>query len=1318
MAHHVRVRSNEGDALAPPSRTVKSGRSYSNASATGSSRPPGSFAPSVGPPGSFNTQIIGTSHRPEFGKQDYFNFAEQAVRNDQTYEERKAASEQRQAEVRDQLDREIKIKAGSENLLEALQFKKNAKEQRARVETELDTTSRKIEQLKSDLAAEVEKSQPGNAGRLSQLFQPTTRAPSRQTLSPDAVELNPDSESPTFALSEALQALEAPGLPPNYYVDHANKLVDLLRRHPRLKYDLVWSIFGLRVQVMLLSGSREIAAAGFRMLRYAMTSRKSLSIMRSFNTDFMVMLALIRDSKDSVEREQALKFVRAFLDVKDGIEELPRSIVRVMVAIAEQHDDKLRNICILTLSEILIRKPSLVVEAGGIGPLSDAMSEGIYHPSESLGAAFMYLLDTPGRRKYLRSGFELQGPFAAISDATSHMSEDRLKTNAKVVASLLKSWPGLIALSSNNFIAVRSLTTALYIQSTRTRDLVLEIVLDVLRIKPPSWSASFLAGRRLTTYGRFMNLKGPASSIETEEEAPDGELVSHFRALLLAVFVHAGLLDAIVFTLQQEQEQTVKRKAALLMGETLELVNDTLPASWTQELQVLPGLFDSAAALGVENRFVASSLIYQIDSVNRTLYRTGRKNRLQALEMASTISQGSVRRPSDLQKDILTPQIEEHVFRAVLLETQVIITPNWTKWRWELIQKVIEGPLLNPKRLEEAIKASKFMKRLIGFYRPFKYRFADIRNNKPNQRYVKAGCALMKTLLSSPEGVKYLAENKLLRQLAECLAQVDRMSGITSASPLFAADRVADTLSHGYFSLLGAISSTRKGLAIIEHWHMMNMLYHIVELQDRDDLVMLLLGNMDYSLDSHLRIILSKSMTAGSKQVRTFSTRILRKYATGRANGAATHDAPTTAAKATSTETQATKTPISERYWSIDMLVTQLYDPDIEVCEVAIKILEEACNDVQSLQYVVYCRPALDHLGEIAAPLLLRFLSTSVGYHYLDELDYISQEMDDWFLGRNDSYVRVVEASVARTTSRMSQDKSNGLVDDGPEEAATVPVPPHFYRELTRTAEGCDLLEAKGHFNEFVSVITRWGMENEDQEKMLKVKGALWAIGNVGSMELGAPFLGRCDAVERIIGIAEQSEVMSLRGTAFFALGLISRSVDGQELLAENGWDVAVNEEGESMGVCLPRDLGKLFSVPSWVQRATTTPHPGESETPAKELLEDGDALNMRVLKVVNDLGNTVLAKARAGELHSLKAKNAPGFSSPAFFLKVMALLERHHIRLPVLRFVIDLFDYAVLRQIVLDESESSGDEGDDQGQGNQDSSEDDEEDMDETMRA
>lgn len=140
-------------------------------------------------------------------------------------------------------------------------------------------------------------------------------------------------------------------------------------------------------------------------------------------------------------------------------------------------------------------------------------------------------------------------------------------------------------------------------------------------------------------------------------------------------------------------------------------------------------------------------------------------------------------------------------------------------------------------------------------------------------------------------------------------------------------------------------------------------------------------------------------------------------------------------------------------------------------------------------------------------------------------------------------------------------------------------VPPHFYRELTRTDEGCKLLKDSGHFDEFVSTIQDSWFESEDHETMLKVKGCLWAVGNVGSMELGAPFLENTDVVAWIVKIAANSEVMTMRGTAFFVLGLISQSLHGMEILAQYGWDAATDKMGRSLGYCLPPNLGVIFSV-------------------------------------------------------------------------------------------------------------------------------------------
>jgi hypothetical protein len=116
------------------------------------------------------------------------------------------------------------------------------------------------------------------------------RSPHSATKSAAGSEFDEPTESPTYALAEILQALEVEGLTPDYYVGHANNLVELFKRHPTLKYDLVWSVFGLRMQVMLLSESREVVAAGYRMTRYAISDISSLQKIRSLNIDYLVVL--------------------------------------------------------------------------------------------------------------------------------------------------------------------------------------------------------------------------------------------------------------------------------------------------------------------------------------------------------------------------------------------------------------------------------------------------------------------------------------------------------------------------------------------------------------------------------------------------------------------------------------------------------------------------------------------------------------------------------------------------------------------------------------------------------------------------------------------------------------------------------------------------------------------------------------------------------------------------------------------------------------------------------------------------------------------
>ena len=660
----------------PPPPRIKDARSMSTSSAMS------------GMPGSFNSQL--TSTRSETPKAKLF--LKQSYEDDELL----ISSQQKQAELRDQIDKETKIKVGSENLLEALNAKnpKQSKVQKLRVEAELNSSNRKLAELKLGLEAEIEKANgPAEdpSSRLSNLFRSALpRSPSKNIITYEEEEdddADLETESPTFVLSELLQALEAEGRQPDYYVERANSLVDLFKRHPTLKYDLVWSIFGLRVQIMLLSNSREVVAAGYRVMRYAITDRKSLQTIRSLHTDNLAIVSLVKESKASVEREQALKFVRAFLDVKDGIKEISKAVVRIIVAVSEHHDDRLRQICILTLCEILIRDPPLLFSAGGMGVLTDALGDGNFHAAGSLTTAFIYLLDFPSRRMLLKSGHELEAAFAAFTEAPSiaYLHEEKLKSNARVIAALFKSWPGMVMICANDLLAVRSLVSSLFGSSISVRDILLELFFDILRIKSPSWSSSFLAGRRLTTYGRVTNLRNEptvtfAATADAEDETGERSLIEHFTALSLAILLHAGLLKALLYIERDVLDAAQKRKTTLLLGQILKMSSQLLPNEWSAKLQILPDLFMAATHFGSEERFSAVSIAYQVDSVNRTLYRSGIANAQRSHWQHSLDKDGiggAVAQVEQAKTSQATgTSTDEAQFRLMIVESQVLNTPK------------------------------------------------------------------------------------------------------------------------------------------------------------------------------------------------------------------------------------------------------------------------------------------------------------------------------------------------------------------------------------------------------------------------------------------------------------------------------------------------------------------------------------------------------------------------------------------------------------------------------------------------------------------
>ena len=82
----------------------------------------------------------------------------------------------------------------------------------------------------------------------------------------------------------------------------------------------------------------------------------------------------------------------------------------------------------------------------------------------------------------------------------------------------------------------------------------------------------------------------------------------------------------------------------------------------------------------------------------------------------------------------------------------------------------------------------------------------------------------------------------------------------------------------------------------------------------------------------------------------------------------------------------------------------------------------------------------------------------------------------------------------------------------------------------------------------------------------------------------------------------------------------------------------------------------------------------------------DADPINAKILKSVIDMGNTVLYKKAATDLHLIKAKHSDHFHQVLLFQKTLTVLESHHFRLPQRQYILDLFDKSIMRHILLEE--------------------------------
>ncbi|KAI9228785.1 MAG: Rapamycin-insensitive companion of mTOR, N-term-domain-containing protein [Piptocephalis tieghemiana] len=1044
----------------------------------------------------------------------------------------------------------------------------------------------------------------------------------------------------------------------------------------------------------------EVRAVAYRTLRLSLTQPDDVYALFRHGVNVFLIRSLARDVKHEVEREQAIRLIRACIDLGErATAHLPVGPVRALVAMAEHADEPFRNLCLETLCELAIRDPELTVESGGLRVMLHVLVEGSQDLSDAVSLTLLYLLDRPANRQYLRPGMDIEALISPLTNGTvkGTAAEERVRHCTMALRPYLTSWVGLNYLCMDKRRTLRSLIMALRTGHTIVQVAILELLSHVLDY-PVGDSAKPRPNEGRSPLGFSLRSRRIRPSY-----ADRIDLLDHHMASLLVILMECELLDALSIIVEKNDDAVVPI-CYRIITRLLRISQSILPSSKAAHVQALSRLVETATSFRDEviRHHATASLMYVDEAISiaeGTAFRLGRGFGEAVVGQTrrangSTLGEdgrggpsggggvgggggggtggsshrGSFNNPStaptsgglpvDLTHPnsghpsssqgsahtaLLSPSAQAAAFstfsttatllhrdslpdegrvKQMIQETFVLAERDYTRWDWDLVSELFHTALRNSACLVETLRTTSFLKRVLAFYRPRTGPFPDLLMNSANLRFLQIGCDIIGLLSGSMEGVKYLHESRIIREMSDFLGslllttssphksdpnqgppslEATTSPGNSSPNPsnptgaatmagegrVLTEDRLRRSLSWGYFWILMSASKSKEGLRLLEKSNVFDVFFRLADLPDHEQIRREILLSMDYRLDGYPRIVLGKMMASATEGTRTLALAQLRYLAHMRAPGF--------------------------RDWGIRLLVEALYDVSPQVCALAVQALDEACAHPEYLEGLVRLRPVLEHLGpEAAKPLFLRLLSSPYGYECLLEETYIQEELESWVMSLNEAYVATVEVSMARAAASPYAGEEVGgdgyparSQTGGMERTCCMPTfttegisPPHMYGALAHTSQGCRMLRDRGRLHQLLTCL-KDHLKNKGPERrkgpwasswssppshpsssssppsfiltsggelvigsmIRQVKAALWALGYVGITEQGWSLLqsleGPSVVLETIMSVAELSPVLSIRGTAFHALGLLGRTVPGMEALREHGWETA-----------------------------------------------------------------------------------------------------------------------------------------------------------------
>ncbi|KAJ2641616.1 hypothetical protein IW137_003020, partial [Coemansia sp. RSA 1287] len=493
--------------------------------------------------------------------------------------------------------------------------------------------------------------------------------------------------------------------------------------------------------------------------------------------------------------------------------------------------------------------------------------------------------------------------------------------------------------------------------------------------------------------------------------------------------------------------------------------------------------------------------------------------------------------------------IAESPLVLLIQESRVTTEENPMQWDWEIIRRIILGPLPLSQRLPEEAAVSGFLTRLARFFHPSSLEFCKLSRTTSNEEYLEIGRQLIRILISSADGLLLIDESRLLPGIVdEILKQNSYARRTIRDESCFSFARLQMTMSPGYFHFLSEIDRSVGGDSLLERTRLFDAYYRVVELPDQVLLIQYILASMSYTTDGHARNILRKVASSPHETLRLLVPSFLLFLAS-----------------------ESPCRPGSVSAWVIEVLLDLIYDLSPAVRSAAAQCLVLVIDLPNENQYLgqhesdtriahlLSLRPMFD-LAVVTdiRPVIMRVIATESGFAYLQAQGIVDSEMEAWGALEGIFYVQSIELDVARA---LAYGPLFSTMPDGSmmmtTSSQTPPTPAHLFGELTRTAGGRAVLQNAGVPRLLFETLDNIPWNSDQPADITGLKATLWAIGAMGGASRdGYLMLAAHNVIDKLTEVARMTTSLTLKGTSMYALALVSRNPFAAEVFRDKGWQL------------------------------------------------------------------------------------------------------------------------------------------------------------------